>query len=122
MVRRHNSIVRTALAEFAGKEIKHTGDGIMASFASTANGVEAAIIIQRACAIHNDKHPDLPLHLRIGINAGEPIQEEDDLFGTTVQLSARVCAKAGTDEILCTNVVRELSARKGSAFRVERRA
>lgn len=116
VVRRHNSIVRTALAEFAGKEIKHTGDGIMASFASASHGVEAAVIIQRACAAHNEKRPDLPLHLRIGLNAGEPIEEEDDLFGTTVQLSARVCAKAGTDEILCTNVVRELSAGKDLVF------
>ncbi len=116
IVRRHNSIVRTALAEYAGKEVKHTGDGIMASFSSTANGVEAAIVIQRACAVHNEKRPDLPLHLRIGLNAGEPIEEEDDLFGTTVQLSARVCAKADTDEILCTNVVRELSAGKDLSF------
>lgn len=116
IVRRHNSIVRTALAEYTGKEIKHTGDGIMASFASASNGVEAAIVIQRACAAHNEKRPDLPLHLRIGLNAGEPIEEEDDLFGTTVQLSARVCAEADTDEILCTNVVRELSAGKDLTF------
>jgi len=116
IVRRHNTIVRTALLEFSGKEIKHTGDGIMASFASASNGVEAAIVIQRACATHNEKHPDLPLHLRIGLNAGEPIEEEDDLFGSTVQLSARVCAEAATDEILCTNVVRELSSGKDLPF------
>ncbi len=116
IVRRHNSIVRAALAEFSGKEIKHTGDGIMASFNSAANGVEASIVIHRAIAAHNQKHPDQPLHVRIGINAGEPIEEEDDLFGTTVQLAARVCAKTGTDEILCTNVVRELAAGKGLVF------
>lgn len=116
VVRRHNSIVRTALAEYVGKEIKHTGDGIMASFASAANAIEAAIVIQRACASHNLARPDQSLHLRIGLNAGEPIEEEDDLFGTTVQLSARVCAKAETDQILCTNVVRELSAGKDLSF------
>jgi len=116
IVRRHNSIVRAALAEFAGKEVKHTGDGIMASFASTSNGVEAAVAIQRAVARHNLRHKDQSLHLRIGINAGEPIEEEDDLFGTTVQLAARVCAQAHTDQILCTNVVRELSAGKGIDF------
>lgn len=116
IIRRHNGIVRTALAEYSGKEIKHTGDGIMASFASAANGVEAAIAIQKAVASHNDRQPDSPLHLRIGMNAGEPIAEEDDLFGTTVQLAARVCAAAAADEILCTNVVRELSAGRGLAF------
>ena len=116
MVRRHNAIVRAALAKFSGKEIKHTGDGIMASFASAANGVEAAQTIQRAIDLHNKKDKTFPIHLRIGINAGEPIQEGDDLFGSTVQLAARVCAKATTDQILCTNVVRELSSGKGIAF------
>lgn len=112
IVRRHNSIVRSALSEFSGKEIKHTGDGIMASFASASNAVEAAITIQRAVADNNLMKPDQILHLRIGMNSGEPIVEEDDLFGTTVQLAARVCAKAASDQILCTNVVRELSSGK----------
>ncbi|HLN25835.1 MAG TPA: adenylate/guanylate cyclase domain-containing protein, partial [Patescibacteria group bacterium] len=116
IVRRHNNIVRAALAEYAGKEVKHTGDGIMASFASAVNGVEAAVSIQKAVSTHNLKNRNLPLHLRIGINAGEPIEEEDDLFGGTVQLAARVCAHADSDEIYCTNVVRELSAGKGLTF------
>ncbi len=117
LVRRHNTIVRAALAEFSGKEIKHTGDGIMASFVSASQGVEAAITIQRAVAAHTLKNPDSGLHLRIGMNAGEPIEEEDDLFGSTVQLAARVCAKAEADQILCTNVVRELSSGKNFVFR-----
>lgn len=116
MVRRHNSIVRNALAEFNGKEIKHTGDGIMASFGSSASGVEAAIAIQRAIAKNNEQNPDNELHIRIGINAGEPIEEEEDLFGTTVQLAARVCARCETDDILCSNVVKELSSGRGLNF------
>jgi class 3 adenylate cyclase len=116
IVRHHNRIVRAALAEFDGKEIKHTGDGIMASFASAVSGVEAAIAIQKAVAAHNIKHADQPLSIRIGMNSGEPIEEEDDLFGTTVQLAARVCSESGSDQILCTNVVRELSAGKGLIF------
>ncbi|HEY1722707.1 MAG TPA: adenylate/guanylate cyclase domain-containing protein [Magnetospirillaceae bacterium] len=114
IVRRHNSIVRAALNEYGGKQVKHTGDGIMASFPSPASAVEATIAIQRACAANNARFPDQELHLRIGINAGEPIQEEEDLFGATVQLAARVCAAAGTDQIVCTNVVRELSGGKAN--------
>ena len=109
IVRRHNSIVRAALNEYGGKQVKHTGDGIMASFPSPGAGVQAAVAIQRAVAANNTRFPDQELHLRIGINAGEPIVEEEDLFGATVQLAARVCAAAGTDQIVCTNVVRELS-------------
>jgi len=116
VVRRHNTIVRNALAQYAGKEIKHTGDGIMATFTSAAGGVEAAISIQRAIAKHNAQNPQQDLHIRIGINAGEPIEEEEDLFGTTVQLAARVCARCDTDEILCSNVVKELASGRGLSF------
>jgi adenylate cyclase len=116
VVRRHNTIVRNALAQHSGKEIKHTGDGIMATFTSAAGGVEAAISIQRAIAKHNAQNPQQDLHIRIGINAGEPIEEEEDLFGTTVQLAARVCARCDTDEILCSNVVKELASGRGLNF------
>ena len=103
IVRRHNSIVRAALAEYGGKQIKHTGDGIMAAFPSPASGVEASVAIQRAVAANNARFPDQSLFLRIGINAGEPIEEEEDMFGGMVQLAARVCAAAGTNQIFCSN-------------------
>ncbi|BAE51843.1 hypothetical protein amb3039 [Paramagnetospirillum magneticum AMB-1] len=114
IVRKHNAIVRTALTQFAGREVKHTGDGIMASFASAANAVEATVQIQRQVTAHNEKQPNLPLHLRIGLNAGEPIQEEDDLFGSTVQLAARVCAATDSDQTLCTQVVKDLAGGTGA--------
>jgi adenylate cyclase len=84
-VRTHNRIVRAALTTYHGKEVKHTGDGIMASFSSVANSVGASIYIQRKVAERNATNPAAPLGVKIGINAGEPIVEEDDRFGTTVQ-------------------------------------
>ncbi|MFN3075490.1 MAG: adenylate/guanylate cyclase domain-containing protein [Alphaproteobacteria bacterium] len=113
LVRTHNTIVRAALRDFAGREIKHTGDGIMASFNSASNAVEATVAIQRAVL---SQPKELGLRLRIGLNAGEPIQEENDLFGTTVQLAARICAKADQDQIFVSNVVRELSSGKQLRF------
>jgi class 3 adenylate cyclase len=115
VVRRHNSIVRGALAQFGGKEIKHTGDGIMASFGTAAAAVEASVAIQRQVHQHNNRLPAQSLHLRIGLNAGEPIEEEDDLFGATVQLAARVCAATNADQVLCTGVVKDLTVGKGAA-------
>ena len=56
------------------------------------------------------------LAVKIGINAGEPIAEEDDLYGRAVQIAARVTDQAGAGEIVCTNVVRELVAGKGYLF------
>lgn len=117
ILRRHNSIVRGALALNGGREIKHTGDGIMASFTTAAGAIEAAIAIQRQILSHNEKYPNLGLNVRIGLNAGEPIAEEDDLFGATVQLASRVCGSAAPDQILCTPVVKDLSAGKAITFR-----
>ncbi len=93
--------------------MKHTGDGIMASFAAPSQAVEAAAAVQRAVRDHNLAMPEKAFHLRIGINAGEPILADDDMFGAAVQLAARICAEAGPDGILVANVVRELVASKG---------
>ncbi|MCG8509873.1 MAG: adenylate/guanylate cyclase domain-containing protein [Rhodospirillales bacterium] len=116
VVRTHNRIVRSALTNFKGREIKHTGDGIMASFSTVSNSVEAAIEMQRRVAANNAAEGDIPLHLCIGINAGEPVVEDDDLFGVTVQLSARLCAAAESDEIIVSEVVRGLCTGKPISF------
>ncbi len=116
VVRVHNRIVREALSVHSGKEVKHTGDGIMASFNKTSDGVDASIQIQRETALHNQVQPDLPLHLKIGLNAGEPIAEDNDLFGTTVQLSARIVDKAAADEIFVSEIVRGICAGKNYNF------
>jgi len=123
-VRGHNTVVRDALKEHGGSEVKHTGDGIMASFASARLALDCAIAIQRAFTERNaadeirDPSPTTlhPLRVRIGLNAGEPVAEERDLFGTSVQLAARVCAQADAGQILVSNVVRELTMGKGFLF------
>ncbi|MCW8861768.1 MAG: adenylate/guanylate cyclase domain-containing protein, partial [Rhodospirillales bacterium] len=107
VVRTHNRIVREALSRFSGREIKHTGDGIMASFESPAKAVEAAKVIQSQVYTHNSVDKDLPLLIRIGINTGKPIIEENDLFGSTVQLAARLCSHAGDDQIVVSQIVRD---------------
>lgn len=116
IVRIHNAIVRTALAGHHGREVKHTGDGIMASFTSAANAVRAAMQIREALTEHNSGDEQLQVRVRMGLNAGEAVQEEDDFFGTTVQLSARVCDKAAEGEIFVTDNVRELSKGQGLVF------
>jgi len=112
VLRTHNRIVRDALKAHSGSEIKHTGDGIMASFSSATRALECAIAMQRAFAEHNES-AEQPIRVRIGLNAGEPVAEEEDLFGTAVQLAARICAHAEPGEILAPIVVRELAAGKG---------
>jgi class 3 adenylate cyclase/pimeloyl-ACP methyl ester carboxylesterase len=116
LVRAHDTIVRESLLAHGGSQIKHTGDGIMASFPSASGALESAIDIQRAFARLNQNHADLPIQVRIGLNAGEPVREQDDLFGHAVQLARRVCDKAAPGQILASNVVRELVAGKGFLF------
>lgn len=113
----HNTIVRDALTAEDGREVKHTGDGIMASFVSAAAAVRCATRIQRALAKHQDEHANRPLKVRIGAAAGEPVEREHDLFGATVQLAARLCAHAQPDQILVSNVVAELCLGKSLPFK-----
>ena len=109
----HNDIVRAALASNSGSEVKHTGDGIMSSFPAASLALDCAIAIQRGIAAHKDQHPD---SLLVGLNAGEPISEEEDLFGTSVDLAARICDHAQPGQILASNLIRELVAGKGFLF------
>lgn len=101
----HNALTRNSLNAHRGREIKHTGDGIMASFAAVPDAVECAIAIQKAFAAYNQEHAEAPLYLRIGMSAGEPIEEHGDLFGKAVQLAARLCAHAEPAQILIDQVV-----------------
>jgi len=116
MVQAHDRIVRAALQEFTGREIKHTGDGIMAAFDDAGLGVHAAQRVQREIRAHRDVNPDIGMLLRIGLAAGEPIKAGDDLFGSTVQLAARVCALATGDQIVVTDPVREICETNGVVF------
>ena len=117
LLREHERMTREALAAHGGAEVKTMGDGFMTSFGSATKALECAIAMQRAFAAHN-KSASEPIKVRIGLNAGEPIAEDDpdgrgDLFGTTINMAARVCAKAEGGQILAPIVVRELVAGKG---------
>ena len=116
MLRAHNAIVRRALELNGGTEVKHTGDGIMATFPSARRAVACAVAIQEASTFYNETHTELSFNIRIGLNAGEPISEDADVFGTAVQMTARVCSQAEPGTILASDVVRQLVAGKGVAF------
>jgi len=120
LLHEHERITREALKAHDGSEVKTMGDGFMASFSSATKALECAIAIQSAFAERN-RTADEPIKVRIGLNAGEPIAEDDpggrgDLFGTAVNMAARIASKADAGEILASNVVRELVAGKEFLF------
>jgi class 3 adenylate cyclase len=115
VLREHERITRDALKAHGGTEVKSLGDGFMTSFSSATRALECAIAMQRAFAEHNESAEE-PIRVRIGLNAGEPVAEDEDLFGTAVNLAARIAAKAEGGEILASDVVRQLVAGKGFLF------
>ena len=112
VLREHETITRSVLKQHGGTEIKTMGDGFMASFGSVTKAVECAVALQRAFADREGES----LSVRVGLNAGEPIEEDGDLFGATVILASRIAAKADGGEILVADTVRGLCSGKGFLF------
>ena len=105
--RAHFDALRTAVGAHGGREVKSTGDGLMVVFASAVAAVRCAIDMQRATAADGDG-----LALRVGLDAGEPIADGTDLYGTPVNVASRLCDAAGEGEILVSDVVRQVAGRR----------
>jgi DNA-binding NarL/FixJ family response regulator len=95
--REHFATLRGAVAEHGGREVKSTGDGLMVAFPSAVAAVRCAAAMQRATAGE--------LELRVGLDAGEPLPDGDDLYGMPVIVASRLCELAGAGEILASEVV-----------------
>jgi class 3 adenylate cyclase len=115
ILREHERITRDAISKHGGIEIKTDGDSFMVSFDSVTAAMDCAIRLQRAFETRNNANPE-PLSVRMGMNSGEPIEDNGDLFGSSVILAARVAAQAGAGEILVPEPVRHLLAGKGFEF------
>jgi class 3 adenylate cyclase/pimeloyl-ACP methyl ester carboxylesterase len=115
LLREHERMVREALKSHGGAEVKALGDGFMTSFSSAVRALECAIAMQRAFAQHNESAEE-PILVRVGLNAGEPIAEGDDLYGTAVNLAARITAQGKGGEILASEAVRQIVAGKKFPF------
>jgi class 3 adenylate cyclase len=115
VLRAHEEITREVLKAHGGSEVKTMGDGFMASFGSVTGAVECAVALQKAFA-EREAAGHEPIRIRIGLNAGEPIEEGGDLFGATVIMASRIAMRAEANEILTSDVVRALCAGKGFLF------
>ncbi len=115
VLREHESLCRTALTSHGGTEIKTMGDGFMVSFKSASAALDAAVEMQRAMDDHFTGQ-STPIRIRIGVHAGEPISEGDDLHGTSVIRAARIMGSANGGQILVSSMVRELVAGKDYSF------
>ncbi len=106
LLRAHDALIRRCLEEFGGSEVKHLGDGIMASFDVVSASVSSAVRIQEELGNHNSQSR-IPIEVRIGIHAGEPVEEKSDLFGSAVQLASRICDFGEAGSVLVSREVKD---------------
>jgi predicted ATPase/class 3 adenylate cyclase len=107
MMEAHFELVRQQIEHHSGQEVKTLGDGFMVAFSSARSAVDCAVAVQRALAEHNLKATEEQVHVRIGMNTGEAIEKEGDLFGSAVDAAARVMSKAAGGQILISDNTRD---------------
>ena len=118
LVRRYRDIVRRALMDHGGREVDRAGDGFLTSFTSAHTAVKCAIAIQRELSVDNTRRADgVAVQARIGIGAGEPVRDGDALFGSTVNLTSRICDFGEPGQIITARIVRELCMGKDTTFK-----
>ena len=105
----HRKIIREKLEENGGLEVKTTGDGFMIAFYSARKAVNCAVEIQRELQGFNLQNPDTQLKVRIGLNLGEVIKEEEDYFGSTVVMAARIMDESAGGQILVSDLLRQVA-------------
>jgi class 3 adenylate cyclase/tetratricopeptide (TPR) repeat protein len=106
MMEAHFELVRQQIEQCSGQEIKTIGDSFMVAFASARSAVNCAVAVQRALAEHNGANPDEQVQVRIGLNTGEAIEKEGDLFGAAVDAASRIMSKAAGGQVLVSEHTR----------------
>jgi class 3 adenylate cyclase/tetratricopeptide (TPR) repeat protein len=110
LLRKHDEIIRRAVREHSGRVVKHMGDGMFATFRSAESALAVAIELRDRFPISLPGREDLPLQIRIGLHAGEPVATDTDLFGIAVTMAKRICDRAGDGRVLVSEPVRQLAA------------
>jgi class 3 adenylate cyclase len=112
----HNRLVRSAITEHRGYEVKTEGDAFMVAFQSARDALRCAIDVQRAFESRNDD-VERPVRVRIGLHTGEPVREGSDdtadFYGTHVVMASRIASQASGGEVLVSALLRELVASSG---------
>ncbi len=106
IVQAHNEIVRRECEAFGGFEVELRGDGFLVAFPSALSGVRCGIALHRQFAEYSERHPEDPIHLRIGLHTGQAIRDVDKFFGKTVIQAFRISDLAAADEIMISEDVR----------------
>lgn len=113
VVHHHDQLIKNEINRYDGHVVKEQGDGFMVAFASARSAVMCASSIQRALASFRHQNPKFPVNVRIGLNTGEAVSDNNDYFGQSVILAARISSSAEAGEILTSTLTRQLTAAAG---------
>ena len=105
----HDEIVRSEIGRFRGLEVKHTGDGFLATFDGPARAVRCAARLTERVRERN-------IEIRCGVHTGECERRGEDIGGIAVHIGARIGALAGPGEVLVSSTVKDLVAGAGICF------
>jgi predicted ATPase/class 3 adenylate cyclase len=111
----HFRLLRDAVGETGGREVKNMGDGLMVAFESAAAAISCAVLIQQRFERRNRSAVE-PLLIKAGLSSGDASVAEGDVFGMPVVEAARLCEKCSAGQILATEIVAHLGAGRGHAF------
>ncbi|HEV2755241.1 MAG TPA: adenylate/guanylate cyclase domain-containing protein [Actinomycetota bacterium] len=112
VLRAHLGEMRDLVGAFGGREVKSTGDGIMAAFPAAWLASECAVAMQRTLHLAREG-AEVPLHIRIGLHSGDTTADRHDYYGIAVAVAARLCDRAPADGILMSGVTRGLVGSRG---------
>ena len=109
--RDHFTVLRQAISETNGREVKNLGDGLMVVFSSASAALACAVSMQQGVEIDGRSRPQT-IGLRVGVASGEVTLEDEDYFGDPVIEAARLCARCDGGQILATDLVRLNAGRR----------
>ena len=109
--RDHFSVLRQAIADTGGTEVKNLGDGVMVVFSSASAALDCGVTMQQVVEQANRGAAEI-IGLRVGISGGEVDREEDDYFGDPVVEAARLCARCESGQVLAADIVPAMAGRR----------
>jgi class 3 adenylate cyclase len=116
ILRSHDDVVREAIQTHEGSEVERAGDSFMASFSTARRAVACALSIQRTLAAKRQNEADASVQVRIGMDTGEVLAEEQRYFGSTVFRAARIADLAPAGRILVSEATKVLASQAGFEF------
>jgi adenylate cyclase len=110
----HDALLRNVIGAEGGQVVKHSGDGVLATFRSATSALAAAVGIQREFESFSASEDAVaPMQIRVGLAAGDVKHLTGDIFGTPVVEAVRLQSVAAPGEILCSELVRVLGCGRG---------